>query len=141
MDAVEDTVNREVDAFIAEVNRHASAQIPRPDVVIRADPGLMYYDEEEGAVGTLVAPKWADRPSKEQDLFNAWAGSIGDGTTGESFFVENFNWFVVAHELAHHLQFLSVDGFPESFYEGGTAGQRRGRRLLGSQSTVLAWTG
>lgn len=65
MDTIEHTVNWEVDAFVAEVNRHASAQIPRPDVVIRADPALMYYDNEEGAVGTLVAPEWADRSSEE----------------------------------------------------------------------------
>ena len=86
--------------FLETVRSVAGGPVAAPDIVLETTPALAFYDGE----GTVRLARWEELPDETQALFEGWATATGGAFDGRAFFAESFNWFFVAHEIAHFLQ-------------------------------------
>ena len=113
--ALERRVAAVAEGFLDTAEGYASAPIPAPQIVVETTPSLIFYAGSDDGRSFVVVPRWEEL-GEGQALFESWAEATGGAYDGRAFFEETFNWFLVVHELGHHLQARSDSG-PRSRWE------------------------
>jgi len=83
-----------------------------PEIEIRNSEGLIFF-EGGSSSGRIVVPLYEKLDDDMVAFFDALA--FNADFTGEAFFRENFNWFLIPHELFHYVQ--TVQGSNLSPYQ------------------------
>lgn len=91
------------DKFIDAIKKEGVTVPYYPKVEVVNTPALMSFWGDRN-FGYLLTPNWKTADKKMKNLFQHWVDESGIDYSAEEFFNKNFNWFLVAHELAHFLQ-------------------------------------
>ena len=91
------------DKFIDAIKKEGVTIQYYPKVEVVNTPALMSYWGDRN-FGYLLTPSWKSADQKIKNLFQLWIDKSEIDDSAEHFFNQNFNWFLVPHELAHFLQ-------------------------------------
>lgn len=91
------------DKFINSIKEEGVTIPYSPKVIVVNTPALMSYWGDRN-FGYLLTPNWETADQNMKNLFQHWVDESGIDYSAEQFFIKNFNWFLVPHELAHFLQ-------------------------------------
>jgi hypothetical protein len=91
------------DEFINAVKKEGVSIPYYPEVKVVNTPALMSFWGDRN-FGYLLTPNWESADQNMKNLFQIWLDESGVDDSAKHFFNQNFNWFLVAHELAHFLQ-------------------------------------
>lgn len=94
------------DNFLKVVREEGHTLPYVPDVFVAYTPELTFFagDKEEGFLCTST---WHSIPEELKSFLEACMMRIKSDWSGEKFFNQNLNWFVVPRELGHYLQVVS----------------------------------
>lgn len=101
--AVLDKVTSIRDNFINVIKEEGVKVSYYPEVIVVNTPALMSYWGDR-KFGYLLTPNWESADPNLKRLFQYWIEKSGVEDSAKHFFNQNFNWFLVAHELGHYLQ-------------------------------------
>jgi len=91
------------DNFFDAVKKEGVSIPYYPIVEVVNTPSLMSFWGDRN-FGYLLTPNWESADQNMKNLFQLWIDESGVDDSAEHFFNQNFNWFLVPHELAHFLQ-------------------------------------
>lgn len=98
-----DKVSSIRDNFIHTIEEEGVNVNYSPEVLVVNTPALMSFWGDQN-FGYLLTPNWKSANPNMKKLFEYWIEKTGVEDSAEHFFNQNFNWFLVAHELGHYLQ-------------------------------------
>lgn len=88
-----------------------ATNVPEPHLLVDTIPQLSMYTQKDNTVHTA---RWEELNPDIQELFIRWAGYAGD-VNGQQLFDDMFHRFFFTHELAHWLQFQTIDGVTDHY--------------------------
>ena len=71
-----------------------------PTMRVEATPNLIYYDSQNREI---VMPLWEEISPDDRAGFEMY-GTVLPNMTGQEFFQETMQWFLIPHELGHYIQ-------------------------------------
>ena len=83
-----------------------------PEINIQISEGLIYFSGDVQS-GEVVVPIWEELDADTKALLETWVE--GTDFTAEQFFRENFNWFLIPHELGHFMQ--TITGTESNYWD------------------------